>query len=38
MLLLHDADHYSEPGCWRGTVAALPAVLERIEGGGPDDS
>ena len=33
VLLLHDADHYSEPGCWRGTVAALPAVLERIERG-----
>ena len=28
VLLLHDADHYSEPGCWRGTVAALPAILE----------
>jgi len=27
VLLLHDADHYSEPGCWRGTVAALPAIL-----------
>jgi peptidoglycan/xylan/chitin deacetylase (PgdA/CDA1 family) len=34
VLLLHDADHYSEPGCWRGTVAALPAVLERIEAAG----
>jgi peptidoglycan/xylan/chitin deacetylase (PgdA/CDA1 family) len=34
VLLLHDADHYSEPGCWRGTVAALPSVLERIEGAG----
>ena len=32
VLLLHDADHYSEPECWRGTVAALPAILERIEG------
>lgn len=32
VLLLHDADHYSEPGCWGGTVAALPAILERIEG------
>jgi peptidoglycan/xylan/chitin deacetylase (PgdA/CDA1 family) len=31
VLLLHDADHYSEPGCWRGTVTALPAILERIE-------
>jgi peptidoglycan-N-acetylglucosamine deacetylase len=34
VLLLHDADHYSEPGCWRGTIAALPAVLEAIEGAG----
>jgi peptidoglycan-N-acetylglucosamine deacetylase len=34
VLLLHDADHYSDPGCWRGTVAALPAILERIEAAG----
>jgi peptidoglycan/xylan/chitin deacetylase (PgdA/CDA1 family) len=34
VLLLHDADHYSEPGSWRGTIAALPAVLERIEAAG----
>jgi peptidoglycan-N-acetylglucosamine deacetylase len=34
VLLLHDADHYSAPECWRGTVAALPAVLETIEGAG----
>jgi peptidoglycan/xylan/chitin deacetylase (PgdA/CDA1 family) len=34
VLLLHDADHYSEPGCWRGTVAALPAVLARIGAAG----
>jgi peptidoglycan-N-acetylglucosamine deacetylase len=34
VLLLHDADHYSEPGCWRGTVAALPTVLERIAAAG----
>jgi peptidoglycan/xylan/chitin deacetylase (PgdA/CDA1 family) len=34
VLLLHDADHYSEPGCWRGTVAALPAVLARVEEAG----
>lgn len=31
VLLLHDADHYSEPDCWRGTVAALPAILDAIE-------
>src|SRR5262249_48982312 len=24
VLLLHDADHYSEPACWRSTAAALP--------------
>jgi peptidoglycan-N-acetylglucosamine deacetylase len=34
VLLLHDADHYSQPGSWRGTVAALPAVLEAIETAG----
>jgi peptidoglycan/xylan/chitin deacetylase (PgdA/CDA1 family) len=34
VLLLHDADHYSQPGCWRGTVAALPSILERIEAAG----
>ncbi|HEX3294421.1 MAG TPA: polysaccharide deacetylase family protein, partial [Solirubrobacterales bacterium] len=34
VLLLHDADHYSQPECWRGTVAALPSILGRIEGGG----
>lgn len=30
VLLLHDADWYSDPGSWRGTVAALPAVLDAI--------
>jgi hypothetical protein len=30
VLLLHDADHYSAPGSWRRTAAALPAVLEEI--------
>ncbi len=34
VLLLHDADHYSEPGCWHGTVAALPMVVERIRSAG----
>jgi peptidoglycan/xylan/chitin deacetylase (PgdA/CDA1 family) len=34
VLLLHDADHYSEPGCWRATVEALPMVLERIRSAG----
>jgi peptidoglycan/xylan/chitin deacetylase (PgdA/CDA1 family) len=31
VLLLHDADHYSQPGSWQRTVAALPAVLAEIE-------
>ena len=30
VLLLHDADDYADPGSWRATVAALPAVLEAI--------
>jgi peptidoglycan/xylan/chitin deacetylase (PgdA/CDA1 family) len=34
VVLLHDADHYSAPDCWRGTVAALPAILEQIEAAG----
>ena len=34
VLLLHDADHYSEPGCWRGTAAALPSILELISAAG----
>jgi peptidoglycan/xylan/chitin deacetylase (PgdA/CDA1 family) len=28
VVLLHDADHYSSPGSWRRTVAALPAIVE----------
>jgi len=31
VLLLHDADHYSAPGSWRRTAAALPAVLGELE-------
>jgi peptidoglycan/xylan/chitin deacetylase (PgdA/CDA1 family) len=31
VLLLHDADHYSAPGSWKRTVAALPLVLDEIE-------
>jgi peptidoglycan-N-acetylglucosamine deacetylase len=27
VVLLHDADHYSAPGSWRRTAAALPSVL-----------
>lgn len=30
VLLLHDADDYSVPGCWRATAAALPEILGRI--------
>jgi peptidoglycan/xylan/chitin deacetylase (PgdA/CDA1 family) len=30
VLLLHDADHYSAPGSWRRTVAALPLVINAI--------
>lgn len=30
VLLLHDADWYSDPGSWRATVAALPPVLDAI--------
>src|SRR5579864_515922 len=31
IVLLHDADHYSSPGSWRKTVAALPRVLETAD-------
>ena len=27
VVLLHDADHYSAPGSWRRTAAALPAIV-----------
>ena len=30
VLLLHDADHYSVPGSWRQTAAALPGVLDEL--------
>jgi peptidoglycan/xylan/chitin deacetylase (PgdA/CDA1 family) len=30
VVLLHDADHYSVPGSWRRTAAALPAILDEI--------
>lgn len=30
VLLLHDADDYGAPGCWRRTVQALPHVLETM--------
>ena len=31
VILLHDADHYSAPGSWRQTIAALPRILEPID-------
>lgn len=34
VILLHDSDVYSEPGCWRQTAAALPAILAAIAGAG----
>jgi peptidoglycan/xylan/chitin deacetylase (PgdA/CDA1 family) len=37
VLLLHDADHYSAPGSWRRTAAALPLLLERLSARGLDD-
>ncbi|HEX5308786.1 MAG TPA: polysaccharide deacetylase family protein [Solirubrobacteraceae bacterium] len=30
VLLLHDADDYGSPGCWRATLAALPRVLDTL--------
>jgi peptidoglycan/xylan/chitin deacetylase (PgdA/CDA1 family) len=34
VVLLHDADHYSAPGCWEATVAALPRILGRAQAAG----
>jgi peptidoglycan/xylan/chitin deacetylase (PgdA/CDA1 family) len=34
ILLLHDADYYSAPGSWVRTAAALPSILEELEGRG----
>jgi peptidoglycan/xylan/chitin deacetylase (PgdA/CDA1 family) len=31
VLLLHDADHYSAPGSWRNTLAAMPRILVALE-------
>ncbi|MGZ4203058.1 MAG: polysaccharide deacetylase family protein [Thermoleophilaceae bacterium] len=30
VLLLHDADYYSAPDCWRATVGALPRVIAEL--------
>ncbi len=34
ILLLHDADYYSAGGSWMRTVAALPLILEELDGQG----
>jgi peptidoglycan/xylan/chitin deacetylase (PgdA/CDA1 family) len=34
VLLLHDADHYSAPGSWRNTLAAMPRILDAIDASG----
>jgi peptidoglycan/xylan/chitin deacetylase (PgdA/CDA1 family) len=34
IVLLHDADYYSAPGSWVRTAAALPIILEELEGRG----
>lgn len=34
VLLLHDADHYSAPGCWRVTAAAVPLAVAAIKAAG----
>jgi peptidoglycan/xylan/chitin deacetylase (PgdA/CDA1 family) len=31
VLLLHDADYYGAPDCWRATAAALPRILQGLE-------
>jgi peptidoglycan/xylan/chitin deacetylase (PgdA/CDA1 family) len=30
VILLHDADHYSDPGCWEATVESMPRIAEAI--------
>jgi peptidoglycan/xylan/chitin deacetylase (PgdA/CDA1 family) len=34
VILLHDADHYSASGSWERTVAALPAIIDRVRNAG----
>jgi len=34
VVLLHDADYYSAPGSWVRTAAALPLILDEIDGCG----
>jgi len=31
VILLHDADHYGDPGCWRATAGAIPLILDAVE-------
>ena len=31
VVLLHDADHYGDPGCWRATAGAIPLILDAVE-------
>ena len=31
VILLHDADHYGHPGCWRATASAIPLILDAVE-------
>jgi peptidoglycan/xylan/chitin deacetylase (PgdA/CDA1 family) len=30
VILLHDADHYSDPECWRVTASALSRIIEAV--------
>ncbi len=30
VILLHDSDHYSDPGSWRATVSALPRIIDAV--------
>ncbi len=30
VILLHDADHYSDSECWRATASALPRIIEVV--------
>ena len=34
VILLHDADRYSDPQCWRATASALPGIIEVVRNRG----
>lgn len=34
VILLHEADHYSDPGSWRNTIGALPRILDALDAAG----